>query len=223
MNRKHNPFGKIPLKGLGLALAFLSILFVPVHACTIFVLTDTKRVLFCNNEDWTNPKTRIWFIPASNGHYGCAYVGFNDDHAQGGLNTEGLAYDWVAGSEEPWRPDPNRQPIRGNGNSSQQMLETCITVADAIAFYQRHQEGSFSRAKILIADRSGASVIIGAQNGRLVVQKEDRCRGFGYGERALDKMLAPPPEPTVANGFKILRACLQKDATKYSNIFDLKT
>jgi hypothetical protein len=196
---------------------------VPVRACTIFVLTDATRVLFCNNEDWTNPKTRIWFIPATNKLYGCVYLGFDDDHAQGGLNTQGLAYDWVAGSEEPWKAQPNLEPIRGNGNSSQQMLETCGTVKDAIAFYQTHQEGSFARAKILIADSTGASVIIGGQNGRLVVQTEDRCRGFGYGERTLDKMLAPPPEPTVTNGFKILRACLQKGATKYSNIFDLKS
>jgi hypothetical protein len=113
------------------------------------VLTDTNRVFFCNNEDWTNPKTRIWFIPASNGRYGCVYLGFDDDRAQGGLNTEGLAYDWVAGSEESWKPDPNLQPIRGNGNSSQLMLETCATVEEASAFYQTHQEGSFSRAKIL--------------------------------------------------------------------------
>jgi hypothetical protein len=222
-NRNHNSFGRLPLIDFGLALALLSTLIAPVRACTIFVLTDSKRVLFCNNEDWTNPKTRIWFVPASRGRYGCAYVGFNDNHAQGGLNTEGLAYDWVAGSEEPWSPEPNLQPIRGNGNSSQQMLETCVTVEDAVAFYHSHQEGSFSRAKILIADRTGASVIIGAQYGRLVVQREDRCRGFGYGERPLDKMLAARPEPTVANGFKILRACLQKDATKYSNIFDLKS
>jgi len=38
-------------------------------------------------------------------------------------------------------------------------------------------------------------------------------------------MLAASPEPTVANGAKILRACLQPGqyATKYFNIFDLKS
>ena len=203
MNRNHKSLGTVWC--IGFTVVFLSILSVPVRACTIFVLTDAKRALFCNNEDWTNPKTRIWFIPACNGHYGCAYVGFDDGRAQGGLNTKGLAYDWVAGSEEPYKPDPNLQPIRGNGSSCQQLLETCATIEDAIAFYQTHQEASLSRAKILVADKTGASVIIGAQNGQLVIQQEDRCRGFGYGERTLDKMLAPKPEPTVANGFKILR------------------
>jgi hypothetical protein len=45
----------------GLALALCGFISAPVHACTIFVLTDTNRALFCNNEDWSNPKTRIWF------------------------------------------------------------------------------------------------------------------------------------------------------------------
>jgi hypothetical protein len=40
---------------------------VSLQACTIFVLTDTNRVLFCNNEDATSPMTRIWFVPAGEG------------------------------------------------------------------------------------------------------------------------------------------------------------
>ncbi|HKX62154.1 MAG TPA: hypothetical protein VJS65_09925, partial [Verrucomicrobiae bacterium] len=80
-----------------LALGCLWFAAMSVQACTIFVLTDTNRVLFCNNEDSTSPMTRIWFVPAGEGRYGCAYVGFDNSWGQGGLNTEGLAYDWVAG------------------------------------------------------------------------------------------------------------------------------
>jgi hypothetical protein len=38
-------------------------------------------------------------------------------------------------------------------------------------------------------------------------------------------MLPKTPEPTIANGVTILRACMQKGqyATKYSNVFDLKS
>src|SRR5437773_12558876 len=95
----------------------------PVHACTIFVLTDTNRALFCNNEDWSNPKTRIWFVPAGTTNHGCVYVGFDDGFPQGGLNTEGLASDWVAGSAEAWNPDPSLPTSAGN----RQLLETCAT------------------------------------------------------------------------------------------------
>jgi len=208
---------------LAFILAFLSFTFGPGYACTIFVLTDTNRALFCNNEDWSDPKTRIWFLPPGDGYYGAVYVGFDNGWAQGGMNTEGLAYDWVAGYNEKWAPDPNLPNARGN--SSQRMLETCKTVNDAVAFYRNHQEPGFSRARILVADRTGASVIIGARDGKLQVEDENQCRGFGFGHQTLDAALERHPETTVANGFRILRDCRQRGqyATKYSNVYDLKT
>jgi hypothetical protein len=77
----------------------------------------------------------------------------------------------------------------------------------------------------LVADRSGASAIIGITNGQFQVLPETRCRGFGFGHRILDAALATNSTPTVTNGFKILRDCRQTGAyaTKYSNIYDLKT
>jgi hypothetical protein len=105
------------------------------------------------------------------------------------------------------------------------MIETCATIEEAIAFYRGHQEPGFYRAKILVADRTGTSVIIGAREGKLQVEKSSHCRGFGYGERKLNTMLDDSSQATVANGAKILRTCMQKGmyATKYFNVFDLKT
>ena len=205
-----------------LVLAFSGLLSLPVHPCTIFVLADTNRVLFCNNEDWSNPKTRIWFVPAGTTNYGCVYVGFDDGFPQGGLNTEGLASDWVAGSKEAWNPDPSLPTSAGN----RQLLETCATIEEAVAFFEGHREMGFYSARVLVADRTGASVIIGAKDGKLQVEKSNQCRGFGYGAQTLDLMLTVgSPAATPDKGAKILRACLQKGkyATKYSNIFDLKS
>lgn len=50
------------LTKMALVLAGLALVFLPMSACTIFVLTDTNRALFCNNEDWSNLKTRIWYL-----------------------------------------------------------------------------------------------------------------------------------------------------------------
>jgi hypothetical protein len=193
----------------------------PALGCTIFVLTDGVRTLFFNNEDWSNPKTRIWFVPGGEGYFGCAYVGFDDGWAQGGLNSEGLAFDWVAGFDDKWKAAPDMKKVRGN--SSQRMLETCSTVMEAVEFYQKHQEPSFSRSRILIADRSGASAIIGYHRGKSHVEQSRQCRGFGYGWQTLKEKLANPPEPTLRNGTEILQRCRQEGefATKYSNIFDL--
>jgi hypothetical protein len=196
------------------------------HACSIFVLTDGRRVLFCNNEDWSNPKTKIWFVPGASGR-GCAYVGFDDDWAQGGLNADGLAFDWVAGFKETWEPDPKKPAAKGN--SARRVLETCATVEEAIAFYQKHHEPCFSYGKMLVADRTGASAVIGAKGGRLHAETMNQARGLGlgFGMRGdfATRMLTQEPEPTAANAAKVLRAARQegKYATKYSNVFDLNT
>jgi hypothetical protein len=206
-----------------LVLAVLVLGHWPAQACTIFVLTDADRALFFNNEDWFNPVTRLWFVPAGKDHLGCAYLGFDNGWAQGGVNTAGLAFDWVSGFDEKYVPDPQLQPVRGN--PSERMLESCTTVEEAIAFYRKFLEPDFKRSRILVADRTGASVVIGAREGRLHVVPLKRSRGFGYGRVALERELAKSPEPTVANGAAILRACFQPGdgGTKYSNVFDLKS
>lgn len=192
------------------------------RACTIFVLTDGDQTLFCNNEDWSNPKTRVWFLPAQ-GHYGCIYVGFDNGWAQGGMNTEGLAFDWVAGYKEEWQPDAQARPVIGN--PAQRMLQTCATVEEAIAFHHKYREPSFSYARILVADRTGASAVIGAKDGKLHVVRMKASRGFGYAGVTLDKLLGESPRATPADGARILQTCTQPGefATKYYNIFDLKT
>jgi hypothetical protein len=222
MRRNHKNSAQAISMKFAVVFAIFAFVSSSVHPCTIFVLTDKNRVLFCNNEDWSNPRSRIWFVPADAKRYGCVYVGFDDGFPQGGMNTEGLASDWVAGSEETWKPDPKLPTSVGN----RQLLETCATVQEAIAFFRGHRELGFHTARILVADPTGASAIIGARKGKLQVEESNQCRGFGHGASTLDAMLhSSSSKATVAGGEQILRACLQqgKYATKYSNIFDLKS
>lgn len=160
-------------------------------------------------------------MPAGNDHLGCAYVGFDNGWAEDGMNSGGLAFDWLAGFRDKWKRAPGMLTPRGN--PTERMLETCQTVEEAIAFYRRYWESSFSRSRVLIADRTGASVIIGARDGKLLIEQSRQCRGFGYRRSTVDRMLAHPPEATVPNGMKILQACKQTGEfrTKYSNVFDL--
>jgi hypothetical protein len=190
-------------------------------ACTIFVLTNGKQTLFCNNEDWSDPATFIWFKPGSGSRLGCAYVGFGNQWAQGGVNTAGLAFDWVAGFREKWSRDPKMKNV--SGNTAERMLESCRTVDEAIAFYQNHWEPDLGRSWVLVADRSGASAIIGAKEGKLHVQRDTTCRGFGFGRRTLEKTLPQQPTPDVGRAFEILSETAQtgKYATKYACVYDL--
>lgn len=195
-----------------------------VSACTIFVLSDARRTLFFNNEDYSNPATRIWFQPATKAYYGCAYLGFDDDWAQGGVNQHGLAFDWVATStNKGYVPAASLQTPQGN--PAERMLESCKTVPEAIAFYHRYAEPSFAASTMLIADKTGASVIIRAKNGQLQYELSHQSRGFGYGDEALKKMLRPALPSTLESGLPILRACRQEGqyATKYASVYDLRS
>jgi hypothetical protein len=196
---------------------------IGAYGCTIFVLTDGRSTLFCNNEDFSNPTTRVWFVPAGTNFFGCVYVGFDNGWAQGGMNSEGLAFDWVAGGNFDYMLDTKLKSVRGN--SSQRMLESCRTVEEAISFYQTHREASFTRARIMVAERSGASAIVGARNGEVYAERSSDCRGFGYAGESIKKALARNPAVTVDEGMRILRAARQEGefATKYSNVFDLNS
>jgi hypothetical protein len=53
---------RIHLVKLGLGLVLFFLISAAVHACTIFVLTDTNRVLFCNNELSKPPNAGAWVM-----------------------------------------------------------------------------------------------------------------------------------------------------------------
>ena len=50
----------------------------PRQGCTIFYAADDHVALAGNNEDWSNPYTYVWFVPAEPGRYGRVYFGFED-------------------------------------------------------------------------------------------------------------------------------------------------
>ncbi len=206
-----------------LLLALAAITVPSTSACTILLLTDGNNVLFCNNEDWSDPKTRIWFIPGDGTRHGCVFVGFENGWGQGGMNTEGLAYDWVAGFKEKWDRDPALKDVRGN--PAQRMLESCSNLDEAIRFFESHWEPSFAYARIFIGDRTGASAVIGAKEGRLHVERSGQSCAFGYRGSVAQGLLTDRPETSPANAIAILRASKQEGqyATKYSNVFDLKS
>ncbi|MBL7840941.1 MAG: hypothetical protein JNJ75_12410 [Cyclobacteriaceae bacterium] len=199
------------------------------NACTVFVLTDGKHTYFFNNEDFTNPKTRIWFVPEGKGHFGSAYVGFNDGEAQGGLNTKGLAFEWVTVDGDSYTVDsnyvPDKKKIHLNVNTAQWMLERCKTVQEAIKFYQKYSEPAFARTTLFIADKSGMSVIIGSKNGNLYFDTTIKSRGSGFGEATFDRLYKEGNTPSINEGAEILRQCVVPGdgGTKYSNSYDLKT
>ncbi len=223
-------------------ICFLIIIlfFCPVHptqGCTIVMVAKGKIVLAGNNEDWRNPKTKIWFIPASNGEYGRVCVGFDNMFAQGGMNDQGLFIDANALAPTGWKPIEGKPTFQGA--LIDRILAECATVEDAIAFCDNYNIPGLARARFPIADRTGASIVVEYGKGKVqyvrktgVYQiatnfvitnvKGDRYPCTRY--RIADKILKNAEDVSLDLVRAVLSATHQEGQypTIYSNICDLR-
>jgi tetratricopeptide (TPR) repeat protein len=196
-----------------------------------------KIVLAGNNEDWKNPKTKIWFVPASNGEYGRVCVGFDDMYAQGGMNDQGLFIDANALSPTGWKPVEGKPTFRGELLDT--ILAECSTVEEAIVFCSQYNIPGLARARFPIADRTGASMVVEYGQGNVqyvrkigVYQiatnfvitnvKDENYPCTRY--RIADKMLKNAADVSLDLVRAVLSATHQEGQypTVYSNICDLK-
>jgi tetratricopeptide (TPR) repeat protein len=146
-------------------MAFIAVLamavlpFQDLAGCTIVTMAKGDQVLIGNNEDWTDPQTKMWFYPAVNGEYGRVCFGFSKDFsfAQGGINDQGLFLDANALPPPGWRPDPSKPLFEDNINDH--ILAHCATVDDAIAFFNKYSV-YLNGGKFVIADALGNSIVV---------------------------------------------------------------
>ena len=137
----------------------------PTEGCTIVMVAKGKIVLAGNNEDWKNPNTKIWFIPASNGDYGRVCVGFDDLFAQGGMNDQGLFIDANALGPTGWKPVEGKPAFQGE--LLDRILAECATVEDAIVLCDKYNIPGLAGARFPIADRTGASGVVEYGQGQV--------------------------------------------------------
>lgn len=205
----------------------------PVSACTGLVANDRERVLVGNNEDWFNPRTKIWFIQPLNDRYGSVFFGFDNYWPQGGMNQKGLFFDAFA--LEPKEVDGQEGKPRFKGNLIKEVMSTCATVKEALALLDKYSLHFMTRFQMFIADASGDSAII---EGNAIIRKEENYQvvtNFRQSEtdssetscwryRVANDMLMNCREDKLHCIRSILEATHQKGdyPTLYSNIYDLK-
>ena len=92
-------------KSVWLCILLILMPFTPSEACTMIMVAKKGVLLAGNNEDWKNPKTYVWFVPASEKAYGRVCFGFDRGfgYAQGGMNDQGLFIDGNALSPTGWK------------------------------------------------------------------------------------------------------------------------
>jgi len=217
------------------SLMFLSVR--PVFPCTMVMAAKNGVVLAGNNEDWKNPKTRYTVVPASPGCFGCIHFGFDDGGPQGGLNERGLFIDGNAVAPTGWKVETGKSPI--SRNVMLDILQTCATVADVRAYFEKFNVFPLGQARFPVADREGHSMVVEYAQGRVRFVTEPEwfqvstnflrtdhpgtevpCNRF----RIAMKILAAADRLDVSLIRSVLSATHQEGdyPTVYSNIYDLK-
>ena len=132
-------------------------------ACTIVTMSRGGTTLIGNNEDWLDPRTRMWIVPATADEYGRVLFGFAPHFIQGGINEHGLFLDANGLPPTGWYPDPSKPVFEDEINDH--ILAHCATVADAVEFFATHSV-FLGGGKFVIADAAGESIVVEWAEGR---------------------------------------------------------
>ncbi len=202
-------------------------------ACTAFCAANSRLVLVGNNEDYNNPRTRVWFLPPSGKEAGRVYVGFDDGWPQGGMNDRGLWFDGFATA--PVEPTRSLKKPPLPPRVVEKIMAECGSVEEVVQVFSRYNLEDLRRTVLMFADASGNSVIIEPdavirKKGSYQVQTnfhqslpkpEYSCDRFRIATDMLEKA---GPDISVDLVRRILAATHAegKYPTLYSNVYDLK-
>ena len=212
-------------------LILLLFLSTPINACTVLYYSDGNIILVGNNEDWPEPFTKIWYIPGEESKYGVVYFGW-DGQPQGGMNAQGLFYDFTA---TPFlKVTTSEGKPFYEGNLIHKMMQECANIDEAIELLNGYNLKFLERSQLIIGDANGKSAII---EGDSIIYKNGNyqiCTNFSQSQyrkeeypcdryKKADKMLK-----NNKVDLDLIRNILnethneEKYKTQYSNIYDLK-
>lgn len=205
------------------------------QSCTIMYASDGEQALGGNNEDWNNPFTKIWFLPAKAGKYGRVYFGFDSFMPQGGMNDQGLFFD--AAVAETINVPYDSGKLDFEGSLMLKVMAECGSVDEALKLFEEYNVSGNWNGQYLIGDKYGHSAIIEPQT---ILKKTDRYQiATNFYQSKKD------PEEYTCDRYRIANEIFEKseeisvdlfrrilDAvhyesesraeTLYSNIYDLK-
>jgi tetratricopeptide (TPR) repeat protein len=206
------------------------------HSCTIAVSTDGQTVMVGNNEDYVDPRTGLWFVPATNESFGQVFWGYDRFlyPYQGGMNDQGLFIDINAIPETGWRDRPTKPNF--DGDVIEKVLTRFGTVDEAVRFFQEF-DVDLGWVKYVVVDADGNSAIIEWLDDEVHVIRRDGLYQISTNYlspleptepryQIAEKILSQPAEPSVTQMRRVLSATAydvnEIGQTLYSTICDLK-
>jgi penicillin V acylase-like amidase (Ntn superfamily) len=128
------------------------------YGCTGFMASESNMVLVGNNEDYNKPHTRVWFIPAKNGQYGKVYFGYDNWRPQGGMNDQGLFFDFFA--TKPLEIKLSKDKPKLKGDIIDKFMSECATVKEVLDLFDNYNLEFMLKFQMFIVDKTGDSAII---------------------------------------------------------------
>lgn len=136
----------------------------------MIMITKNGITIVGNNEDQSNPNTRIWFETGKDGKFGVVYVGFENLFPQGGMNEAGLVYDGFTQSNRAVTDTTGKLKI-SSSDLQKKIMRECATVEEVKAVISKYNISFLSAGVLRYIDRSGKylyvdgdSLIIGNNN-----------------------------------------------------------
>ncbi len=206
----------------------------PNFGCTVLYASDGQIALGGNNEDYSIPFTKVWFLPAEEGKFGRVYFGFENFIWQGGMNDQGLFFD-ALGVNQPVKVPRDGNPVY-QGSLADKAMAECATVECVIQlFAEKNTLWDTWYHQFMFGDATGDSAII---EPLTVLRKEGQYQvatNF-YQSQPVPEYYTPNRYNTAVSMFEnadaisvdlfrdILDAVHQEGGspTVYSNIYDLK-
>jgi len=204
--------------------------------CTFFMSTLKGVTYFGNNEDFSDQRTNLWFVPSQEGKFGYVYFSYDNGWPQGGMNDRGLCFDGASTPKVNLKFSPEKKTYPGY--LPDKIMGECATVEDVLAVVREYRFGGLrGQGQLLFADSTGDAVILGGpdEKGDLDIIRKDRdimvltnffpnhpekggfpCLRYQSATRQLEEA----PQPSVDNFRHILETVSSK-YTQYSNVFDL--
>jgi len=144
-------------------LTLFLIYFTPCFSCTIFYIVKDGIILAGNNEDWSDPDTKMWIIPSNDGKYGWIKFGFDNGYPQGGMNEYGIFWDGTACSYLPM-PESEAGKTEYQGNLMRKVAEECTSLEEALEIFANYYCRDLYNAQYLTGDAHGYSIIAEGDN-----------------------------------------------------------
>lgn len=151
--------GTLSLAVAGIVGLLIACPFPDIEACTLVKMTVKGKTVVGNNEDFSNPDTRIWFEPGTGAQFGVAYLGYDNLFPEGGINEAGLMFDAFGVANKPLRDTTGKLPVF-ELDLKRRIMKECATVGEVKALVEKYNLYFWSHADWVFVDKSGDYLVV---------------------------------------------------------------